>query len=314
MNIDSELMKWSGSRPLNAINKSSIVPSIVVFALAVALVGSSLSVEAGQSRLDSSRASSVAVKHAPVQIIRGPDSTALVTGEGQFTSGNWSGYVLPEFQTRQLYFTAQATWIVPTVVFKGERAVSSNWVGIGGFCESTQCRNVDTTLIQLGTTQEALSKKKKVYFAWYEMLPAASIPIPTLVVNPGDIITASLSCAGNCMPGSQSWTLSMVDETTGGNWSQPFSYESSNLSAEWIEEAPSNRHGILPLADYHTTTFDQSMINGIGADLTLADTVVMRDPHGESSNVSALDSTFDGFSACYGPHKRLTPCSFVPLP
>ena len=143
MNIDSELMKWSGSRPLNAINKSSIVPSIVVFALAVALAGSALSAGAWQSRLDSSRASFIAAKHAPVQIIRGPDGTALVSGEGQFTSGNWSGYVLPEFETRQLYFTAQATWIVPTVVFKDKAAVSSNWVGIGGFCESTQCKNVD---------------------------------------------------------------------------------------------------------------------------------------------------------------------------
>ena len=312
MNIDSELMKWSGSRPLKAINKSSIVPSIVVFALAVALVGSSLSAGAWQSRLDSSRASFIAAKHAPVQIIRGPDGTALVSGEGQFTSGNWSGYVLPEFETRQLYFTAQATWIVPTVVFKDKAAVSSNWVGIGGFCESTQCKNVDETLIQLGTTQEALSKKKIGYFAWYEMLPDSSIPT-TLVVNPGDVITASLSCAGNCT-GSQSWTLSMMNETTAQSWSQDFSYESSNLSAEWIEEAPSNRHGILPLADYKTTTFDQSMINGIGADLTLADTIVMRDPRGESSNVSALDSTLDGFSACYGPHKKLKPCSFVPLP
>jgi len=305
-------MRWFCCRPLNAFNKSSIVPSIVGFALAVALVGSSLSVEAGQSRVDSGRASSVAVKHAPVQIIRGPDGTALVTGEAKFTSTNWSGYVLPEFETRQLYFTAQATWVVPTVVFKNEPAVSSNWVGIGGFCENTQCRDVDETLIQLGTTQEALSKKKIGYFAWYEMLPAASIPT-SLEVNPGDVITASLSCAGNCT-GSQSWTLSMMDETTSQSWTQDFTYESSNLSAEWIEEAPSGRHGILPLADYHTTTFDQSMIDGVSANLTLADTVVMKNPHGESSNVSALDSTLDGFSACFGPHKKLKPCSFVPLP
>ncbi len=56
------------------------------------------------------------------------------------------------------------------------------------------------------------------------------------------------------------------------------------------------------------------MTNGVSADLTLADSIVMRDPHGESSNVSTLDSTFDGFSACFGPHKALKPCSFVPLP
>ncbi len=285
--------------------------AIGVCALAFSLGDSPIS-DAGQSRLDAGRASVVAAKHAPVEIIRGPDGTALATGEGQFTSFNWSGYVLSEFETRQLYFSAQATWIVPTVSFKNEPAVSSNWVGIGGFCESTQCKTVDRTLIQLGTAQAALSRKKTSYFAWYELIPAASVPIPTLAVNPGDVITASLSCAGNCT-GTQSWTLSMTDETTSENWSGVFTYESSNLSAEWIEEAPFGRH-VLPLADYHTTTFDQSMINGAGADLTLADTVVMRNPHGESSNVSALDSTFDGFSACFGPHKKLKPCSFIPLP
>jgi Peptidase A4 family len=296
---------------VKAINKSSIVPSIVLFGLVAALSGAPI-LDAGQGRLDASHPSIVAAKHAPIQVIRGPSGNALVTGAGQYTSTNWSGYVLPEFETRQLYFSAQATWVVPTVVFKNKPAVSSNWVGIGGFCENTQCKNVDSTLIQLGTTQQALSKKNVGYFAWYEMLPASSIPT-SLAVNPGDIITASLSCAGNCT-GTQSWTLSMINETTSQGWTHDFIYESSNLSAEWIEEAPSGRHGILPLADYHTTTFDQSMINGIGADFTLADTVVMRNPHGESSNVSAFDSTFDGFSACFGPHKKLKPCSFIPLP
>ena len=210
--------------------------SIGVCALALALGGSPIS-DAGQSRLDAGRASIVAAKHAPVEIIRGPDGTALVTGEATYTSTNWSGYVLPEFVTRQLYFSAQATWIVPTVVFKNKPAVSSNWVGIGGFCETTQCKNVDQSLIQLGTTQETTSRKNTSYFAWYEMLPAASIPT-ALVVNPGDVVTASLSCAGNCT-GAQSWTLSMMDETTSQSWSNVFTYESSNLSAEWIEEAPS---------------------------------------------------------------------------
>ncbi len=79
---------------------------------------------------------------------------------------------------------------------------------------------VDKSLIQLGTAHEALSRTETDYFAWYEMLPAASIPT-SLVVNPGDVITASLTCAGNCT-GSQSWTLSMTNETTSQNWSQDF--------------------------------------------------------------------------------------------
>ena len=149
---------------VNSYKKSSIMLSFVVLAVAVALVGSSLSADAGQARLDSSRTSSVAAKHAPIVVIPGPDGNALVTGEGQFTSANWSGYVLPEFITHESYISAQATWVVPTVVFKKKPAVSSNWVGIGGFCKNSQCTKVDRTLIQLGTAHEALSRTQDRLF------------------------------------------------------------------------------------------------------------------------------------------------------
>src|ERR1700675_315728 len=109
-------MRWSCCRPVNAIHKSSIVFSIVVYALAVALVGSPLFAEAGQSR--PSRVSVGAAKHAPIQVIPDPNGNALLTREGQLTSTNWSGFVLPNFATNELYTSAQATWVVPTVVFK----------------------------------------------------------------------------------------------------------------------------------------------------------------------------------------------------
>jgi Peptidase A4 family len=294
---------------VNSINKSSITFPIAV--LALALVAATLSGE-GQSRLDPGHASIATAMHAPIQVVPDANGNALLAREAQFISTNWSGYVLPDFATGEDYVSAQATWVVPTVVFKKKLAVSSNWVGIGGFCENMQCKHVDGTLIQLGTTQVAESKKATQYFAWYEMLPGPSINT-ALVVNPGDVITASLTCDGDCT-GSQRWTLSMTNETTTQNWSQDFDYNSSNLSAEWIEEAPSSGRKIVPLANFDTITFDQSMANDVTANLTDADSVVMRDPHGETSNVSELNSTFDGFSACYGPTKKLTPCSFVPLP
>jgi len=297
---------------VNAINKSSIAFPIAVCAFGVALVVATLSGKAGQARLDPGRAPVVALKHAPIQVIPDEHGNALLATEEQFTSTNWSGYVLADFLTGQDYVSAQATWVVPTVLWKNKLAVSSNWVGIGGFCENMQCRDVDPTLIQLGTTEVSQSKKKTEYFAWYEMLPQPSIQT-SLVVNPGDEITASLACNGDCT-GSQTWTLAMTDETTSQSWSQDVDYNSSNLSAEWIEEAPSKGRKIVPLADYGTTTFGLSMTNGESADLTDADSIVMHNPHGESSNVSPLNSTFDGFNACYGPHKKLTPCSFVPLP
>src|SRR5579862_4050199 len=71
-------------------------------------------------------------KHAPIQVVRDSSGYAMLAREGQYTSTNWSGYVLPEFITRQQYISAQGSWLVPAVVFKKTPAVSVNWVGIGG--------------------------------------------------------------------------------------------------------------------------------------------------------------------------------------
>jgi hypothetical protein len=276
--------------------------SVVVFALALAIATSFSPASAGQSR--------VSIKHAPIQVIRDPKGNALRTREGQFASSNWSGYVLPNFQTGVTYTSAQGTWVVPTVVGNKKLAVSSNWVGIGGFCKNAKCSSGDRTLIQLGTAQAA-KKSQTQYFAWYEMLPAGSV-MTQLVVNPGDVITASLSC--NPCTGNQSWMLSMTNVTTGEPWNLTVPYQASKLSVEWIEEAPTGGHGIFPLANYGTSTFDSSMINGGSADLATGDSIVMFDPHHQSSNVSAVDATADGFSACFGPKKKLVSCSFVAIP
>ena len=221
---------------------------------------------------------------------------------------NWSGYVLPKFQTRKKQYTAaQATWTVPEVFFGGVESASLSWIGIGGFCKNKKCEKVDESLIQLGTGQDAITDTETDYFAWYEVLPSGLIPI-TLEVNPGDVITASLSCAGKCKKKHQSWTLSMTDETTGKNWSQVVTYESSKLSVEWIEEAPAGKGGVLPLADFGTATFSQATADDVSADLSSGDSIVMENPHGQTSNVSAPNSTQDGFSACFSPDSTLASC------
>lgn len=281
-----------------------------LFTLLLALLSGSLIVSGARSRPLLDYPSISALPQGLIQIIRDPNGNALLTREDQFKSANWSGYVLAQFDTRES--SAQGTWIVPTVVFKKTQAVSANWVGIGGFCGNMECTGVDPTLIQLGTAQEALSRKRTKYFAWYEMLPGPPQLIP-LTINPTDLITASLSCAGACT-NAQKWTLSMTNQTSGLSWSQDFTYQSYLLSADWIVEAPTDRHGILPLADYGTTTFDQSMTNGVTADLPMAEIVIMLDPHHQTSDLSYFDTTFDGFSACFGTHKVLEPCPFVPLP
>lgn len=251
----------------------------------------------------------------PVEVLRDGNGDPLRTHDMKFVSGNWSGYVLPKFQTKKHYTAAQATWTVPTVTFHGVESASSSWIGIGGFCTSKKCASVDQTLIQLGTEQDAISDTETDYYAWYEMLPNFSIPTP-LAVSPGDTITASLSCTGDCSTGQ--WTLSMMNETTTQSWSQDFTYGSPNLSAEVIEEAPTglnqkNQLVVLPLADFGKASFTATTAESISVDLSKGDSIVLidRQPHHmvDSSNVSAPDSTKDGFNACFNNHKLLAKCA-----
>ena len=100
----------------------------------------------------------------------------------------------------------------------------------------------------------------------------------------------------------------MTDETTGKNWSQVVTYESSKLSVEWIEEAPVGKGGVLPLADFGTATFSGSVANDASTDLATGDSIVMENPHGQTSNVSAPNATLDGFSACFSPDSTLASC------
>lgn len=270
---------------------------------AIALTGSLSPAAAGTAPTTAS--------HRPVEVRRDGKGDPIRTRDLQFQSTNWSGYVLPKFLTGETYTSAQATWIVPQVFFDGIASYSSSWVGIGGFCEDAKCKrgHVDNSLIQLGTEQDSISDTEADYYAWYEVLPGPEKPIDTLAVNPGDVMTASLSCVAKCKKKS-SWTLSMTDETSGETWSQVVKYKSSRLSVDVIEEAPF-LDGILPLADFDTASFSDIMANSADANLSAAEGVVMFDDGGEeseTSNVSAPSSTMNGFAACFSNSNALASC------
>ena len=107
----------------------------------------------------------------------------------------------------------------------------------------------------------------------------------------------------------------MTDLTSGEGWTgQPVPYQSPMLSAEFVEGTSADQRQILPLANYGTITFDQSMANDSAADLRTGYAIVLRAPQGNSSNVSPLNPTTDGFTACFARHKKLAACSFVPIP
>lgn len=254
-------------------------------------------------------------RHAVIHVLRGHDGNALRSGPQQaiVSSTNWSGYVLPKFETGQTYTAATATWIVPVASFADAPPgfsfeLSSSWLGIGGYCEDPNCMSGDSTLIQLGTEQDAFSDGSSQYYAWYEKLPAVSKPIKKFPVNPGDTIMATLTCKGKCGK-SQRWVLTMTDQTSGHSWKKTLGYKGSKLSVEWIEEAPSLISGIQPLADFNTAVFSQSTANGLTANLSNGDAIQLLNPlFGPTSNPSAPNSALDGFETCWGSNETFTSC------
>jgi hypothetical protein len=66
----------------------------------------------------------------------------------------------------------------------------------------------------------------------------------------------------------------MRDATQGWTFSTTVNYASALLSAEWIEEAPSSSAGVLPLADFVTTTFDPTVNAGSAPNINSSDVIL----------------------------------------
>ncbi|MGO8863077.1 MAG: G1 family glutamic endopeptidase [Acidimicrobiales bacterium] len=168
--------------------------------------------------------------HAPALETRGSGTTN--TAE----STNWSGYI----DDGPTFTQVTADWVVPTVQTTQASQYSSTWIGIDG--------TVTNTLIQTGTAQDT-SANTTDYFAWYELLPGAAVPVGN--VAPGDDMQANIV---EDSPGR--WTITIDDVTA---WASPFSttvsYSTPGDSAEWIEEAPNVDNQQSTLADFGTARF-----------------------------------------------------------
>ncbi len=161
-----------------------------------------------------------------------PAQGAAVSGQ----SLNWSGYEA----TGGTYSGVSGSWTVPHVS-GGSSGADATWVGIGG----VQSRD----LIQAGTEATVMRDGQVHYDAWIEMLPRAAQTV-NLPVNPGDVVTASIAR----QDGNQ-WQISLKNTTNGQSFQQTVTYDSSASSAEWIEEAPTSFHGIVPLDGFGSVQF-----------------------------------------------------------
>jgi hypothetical protein len=171
---------------------------------------------------------------------------------GQGISQNWSGYAAAGGG----YTAVSATWTVPQPDASGSAAASATWVGIGG--------ETSRDLIQAGTEETVGSSGRVRYDAWIETLPQASHPI-SLPVHPGDSVTVSLA---EQQPGS--WLITFQNNTTGQDYQQTLTYNSSHSSAEWVEEAPSSGRRVLPITSFGAVTFTNASAVKDGKTVNLA--------------------------------------------
>jgi hypothetical protein len=173
------------------------------------------------------------------------------------------------------------------------------WIGIGGALEN------DSTLIQCGTEQDSV-RGFADYFAWYELLPNASIAIPSITVLPGDEIQASIQLVNST---SNQWTINITDTTADQSFQNTFSYSSSQLSADWIVERPTVNGFSSQLANFGEVNFTDcyatigsltGVINSFPSDLTVMySSTTFGSPSVQLADVSDLTPDGGGFTVTY---------------
>lgn len=215
-----------------------------------------------------------------------PTPTATPPTTTGYTSTNWSGYLA----TTGTFSGIAASWVAPTPIGDpGTTSADSTWIGIGGVSTSD--------LIQVGTQNIVEPNGQVQTSAFYELLPAASIDIPSLSVNAGDSISASLKETA-----TNQWAVAITDNTSNQTFTINLSYASSNSSAEWIEEDPSYsfRH-LIPFDNFQTVDFSNgtAIVKGSSEDIAnsnaLPVTMISSSDQTEATP-SALDSDGSSFT------------------
>lgn len=209
----------------------------------------------------------VAVVLAGAFAAAGRASAALVDPQ---VSSNWSGYAVISTDpvNAPLAFTdVTGTWVQPKArCTVGRTSSSAFWVGLGGYDESSQ------SLEQLGTGADCDGNTATAAnYAWWELVPAASVRIP-LKIFPGDTITAAVLVDG------QKITFSLRDITRKTRFSKVLvaDQELDTGSAEWIAEAPSEcgslgRCHVVPLTNFGSVTFTKAAAIANGHPGTILD-------------------------------------------
>lgn len=184
-------------------------------------------------------------------------------------SSNWSGYaaISADPAVPAEFTDVTGTWKVPKSTCTTNRISSAAfWVGLGGYDPAS------TSLEQLGTGADCDGGSKvPTYYAWWELVPAASVRIP-LSIKPGDTVNAAVLVKG------QAIVFSLKNLTRHTRFSKLLTatQDLDTASAEWIAEAPSDcssagRCRPVPLTNFGSVTFSNIAAIGNAHPGTLTD-------------------------------------------
>ena len=136
-------------------------------------------------------------------------------GGSTATSTNWACYDA----TGGGFASVTATWTQPSVSPDySTDTYAAFWVGLDG--------DGSSSVEQTGTA--AYSQSGIVYYsAWYEMYPANAVTISTLTINPGDVLTGTVTSDG-----AGHFTLTIADATTGQHYTTTRSNGPTNPCAQ----------------------------------------------------------------------------------
>jgi hypothetical protein len=187
------------------------------------------------------------------------DSPAMVV------SPNWSGYVATGSAAQPgSYTSVTGTWTVPaaTCASGSGSALSTEWVGLGGYTTSRQ--------EEVGTDTNCGASGTPVYFAWFELVPFISYTIKGKV-QAGDTITGLVKILGPALV-----ELQVQNQTRGWTFTRNITYSPLDTStAEWITEAPATCVRFVcseaNLANFGAVTMTQISATDNGAAGTLND-------------------------------------------
>jgi hypothetical protein len=175
-------------------------------------------------------------------------------------STNWSGFAV----SGSTFSSVSGSWVQPKATCSGGTTSAAFWVGLGGNSDASNA------LEQIGTSSDCSPDGRASYSAWYELVPAGSVPIK-LKVYAGNKLSAAVKVNGTKV------TVQIRNLTRKTSFTKVLTMAAPDVSsAEWIAEAPSvcdtyGRCHTVALTDFGTIHFSKSRATGGGHTGTISD-------------------------------------------